>query len=44
MLEIFTDIPRRRTEFGKKRDENGASAEDYIEHDAYALKFLFDLR
>ena len=44
MLEILTDTPRRRTEFGEKRDENGAFAKDYIEDNVYAVKILFDLR
>ena len=44
MQEILTDTPRGRTEFGKKRDENGAFAKDFIEDDTYAVKILFDLR
>ena len=43
MLELFTNTPRGRTEFGKKKVENGAFAKDYIEDDAYAVKILFDL-
>ena len=44
MQEILTDTPRGGTEFGKKRDENGAFAKDFIEDDTYAVKILFDLR
>ena len=44
MLEILIDTLRGRTEFGKKRDENRAFAEHYIEDDACAVKILFDLR
>ena len=42
MLDILT--PRGKAGFGKKRDENGAFAKDYIKGDAYAVKVLFDLR
>ena len=43
MIEILTDTPRGRTDFGKLRVENKAFAEHYIEDEAYAMKLIFDL-